>query len=160
MLKLRLERWLLVAAVFLSARAAMGQSSSTPTHLGDVKRIFALVAVPDTFRYLNTDAVIVRRKATLPHDLILVRPGHADARMIAEAVQTLQAERARHGDVPATNRLVRVRTPRAALRLLQHAASWAEALNKKPSVDVAGIGSARAIGLLLRNDQVTVRDRQ
>ena len=154
----RLHMWLVATTMCFTTHAVRGQASTPPAHA--VRRVFALVAVPDSFPYRNADAVIVRRTTALPHDVILLRQSHADPRTIAEAAQTLQAERARHGDVPTVDRLVRVQAPRAQLRLGRSAESWAHALARKSSSDVPGIGRARAVGLLLRNDEVRVQDRQ
>lgn len=110
-------------------------------------RVFAMLSVPDTFAYRGADVVILRRASTLPRDVILVRDLDVTPPLLAEAVATLQAVRARHGLVPSADQVIRVRELRARNRDVAGATEWMRHLRESPRRTVPGVGQAKSVGL-------------
>jgi hypothetical protein len=120
-------------------------------------RVLAIVAIDGNFKYKNTDAVVLRRATVQPHDVILIRTGKASPEQIAEAVDLLQALRARQGDVPTADALIRVPPPGPVRAHAREASDWAGILREIRPSDLPGVGEVAHLGLWLphRNVRVT-----
>jgi len=103
------------------------------------------IAVVDTFRYQNADAVIVRRASGVPHDVIVVRRDKLRPSLLSEAVVVLRAVRKRAGDIPSADMLIRVPTPKQTHRFQHAAGEWSRTLALTPRTRLDGLGTASVL---------------
>jgi hypothetical protein len=141
--------WKVVCLLVNAAISAASAQTANPFP----GRTAVVIAIPQSFPYNSAQAVIVRRVNAADHDLILVRAGQAQPGRLAAAIGTLQAVRARYGDTPNQDMLIRVPEGTSGGRISE-AASWADLLAKSGRTHhepVPGLEQAQYIRLYLPN---------
>jgi hypothetical protein len=105
-----------------------------------VRGVPTTVAVVASRPYPGADAVIIRRVSVLPHDLILIYSGVASPEYVAATFHALAVTRARHGDIPDKDRVVRVDAPTRTLKYRATPLMVLEMLRVAVPREVAGFG--------------------
>jgi hypothetical protein len=103
-----------------------------------------VIAISDTSLH-GAAALILRRAAVEPREVILVSPEQQNTRVLAAAVHLLLVVRSKDGDIPSRDAIVRV-TGRSAQRGNQRlAAQYLDLLHVAGRRGIGGIGQVRQI---------------
>ena len=117
----------------------------------------ATVALVDRLPDPSASAVVLRRKTTLPHDLILLPDGNATTAVLHDGIGALIRMRRDGGDIPDRDTRLVIRGAHS-----DHEEVWASAMERRRAVTdladlevspprgIEGIGEVRAITIPLR----------
>jgi hypothetical protein len=94
---------------------AQGTSEQTDLQYYQSGMIPISIALADDLPYPGTDAVLIRRRAKVPHDLIVIRSTAASEGLLARALFTLYATQSKDSACPSRDGVFRV-TDRSGTR--------------------------------------------
>ncbi len=154
-----------ISAVFASSALTQQTSPASDLYYYQQGRVPIIVALVDSVPYPSADAVIIRRRAQVPHDVIVIRSAAASETLLVRAFFTLYTAHFQDSACPSRDAVHRV-TERSGTAPpdwsdndRRGVATLLERLRTRSNAHVSGIGSARAKKVWIRRFWNEPRER-